>query len=65
VDVSDTSERLAFSVELIADAANASRPLNGADCGHLIVTGRNHFQPERFSFDLRTILCRRVDDCDG
>lgn len=58
-------ERLAFALELLVDASNASRPLKGCNRGHLVVAERNHFQPEALSCDLKTLTCRRVDDCDA
>ncbi len=58
-------ERLAFSLELLANAGAQERPLRGCDNGHLVVGHNNHFQAEAFAFDLRTLTCRRVDDCDG
>lgn len=58
-------ERLAFALNLLVDAAHQSRSLRGCDNGHLVVAERNHFQPEKFSYDLKTVTCRRVDNCDG
>lgn len=58
------TERLAFSLDLLANAANAPRPLAGCDNGHLVVGNNSHWAPEAFSFDLRTLTCQLVEHCD-
>ncbi len=59
------TERLAFSLLTLADAANAPRPITGCDNGHLVVNNNSHWQPEAFSVDLKTVTCRLVEDCDA
>jgi hypothetical protein len=59
------AELLAFSLDLLANAANAPRPLAGCDNGHLVVGNNSHWQPEAFSVDLRTLTCRLIENCNG
>lgn len=59
------TERLAFSLDLLANAADAPKPLAGCDNGHLVVANNSHWQPETFSFDLKTLTCRLVERCDA
>jgi hypothetical protein len=60
-----TEQRLAFSLDLLANAATAPRPLAGCEHGHLVVSGNTHWQPEALSVDLKTLTCRLVESCDA
>lgn len=60
-----SEERLAFSMQLLADAKNAPRPIAGCPQGHLVVAGRTCWRPEALSEDLRTLTCVLVENCDG
>lgn len=60
-----TEQRLAFSLDLLANAATAARPLTGCDRGHLVVSGNTHWQPEAVSVDLKTLTCRLVESCNA
>jgi hypothetical protein len=54
------ARRLAFSLDLLIGAGSKEQPLAVCDAGHLVVRGDTHWQPERLSFDFRSLLCREV-----
>jgi hypothetical protein len=59
--VSDDPERLAFSLDLLAHAETAPRPLSVCEDGHLVVAGNTHWAVDRLSIDLKSLVCRLVD----
>lgn len=58
-------ERLAFSLELLLNAGEASKPLAVCEEGHLVVASRTHYAPERLTTDLKSLLMRWVEGCEA
>jgi hypothetical protein len=56
-----TDELLAFSLTFLTSAKEASLPLEVCKDGHLVVRGNTHWQVERLSNDLTSVLCRMAD----
>lgn len=54
---------LPFTLEWLAEAGRASKPLTVCAAGHLVVSGRSHWAASHFSPDLRSLYCAPVD-CD-
>lgn len=57
-------QRLAFQLELLVNADQATKPLAVCAVGHLVVAGNTHWQVERLT-DLRSLQCRMVDACNA
>lgn len=58
-------ERLAFSLALLANAAEAPKPLSACQHGHLKVNNNTCWKPISYSRELRTLLHEAVESCDG
>lgn len=58
------AEELAFSLDLLAQADTAPRPLTVCGAGHLVVNGNTHWAPRRYDFALRTLLHEMIPACD-
>lgn len=56
-------EPMPFTLEWLAEAARAKRPLATCPAGHMVVRSNTHWTPLRFSDDLRALWCEPVD-CD-
>lgn len=56
---------LAFSLALLANAADAEKPLTSCSRGHLRVAHRTCWRPVSYSAELATLLHEPVDDCEG
>lgn len=56
-----TDDRLSFSLELLANADQAPKPLSVCDDGHLVVAGRTHWQPVALDGPLRSLICDWVE----
>ena len=59
------AELLAFSLDLLANADRAPRPLSVCEHGHLVVNGNTHWAPLRLDRDLCTLTCQMVESCDA
>lgn len=57
-------DRLAFSLDLLATARTNAHPLTVCEAGHLVVRGNTHWQPEKLTTDLKSLLCQMVETCD-
>ncbi len=56
---------LAFNFDLLASAGAEPRPLSICADGHLVVAGRSHYVPVRFTADRRSVVCAWVDHVEG
>jgi hypothetical protein len=56
-----TEKPLAFSLDLLAEAAKQTPPLTACPDGHLLIRGRSCWNPVRFSADLRALYCVPVE----
>lgn len=58
-------ERLAFSLVLLANAADAPKPLSACEYGHLKVSNNTCWKPIAYSAELKTLIHEAVESCDG
>ena len=59
------ADKLAFSLAMLANAAEAPKPITACEHGHLKVNNNSCWKPTTYSFELRTLLHEAVDTCDG
>jgi hypothetical protein len=59
--VTQPRDELAFSLDMLASGGTITRPLSVCDDGHLVVVGRTHWAPVRFSPDRRAVVCAWVE----
>ncbi len=64
VVVDEPARTLAFSLTLLANAAEAPKPLTSCHRGRLRVAGRSWWQPISYAPDLTALLHEAVD-CDA
>lgn len=54
-------ETIRFSFDMLAGAALNQAPLTSCKDGHLVVSGRTHWQPIAVDEFLRGLVCRWVE----
>lgn len=54
-------DTIRFSFEMLAGSATNQAPLTVCPDGHLVVSGRTHWQPLAIDENLRGLICRWVE----
>lgn len=58
-------DRIAFPLETLLAAGEATQPLSVCAEGHLVVAGRTHWKPEALDPTMRSLVCDWIEVCTG
>ena len=55
---------MAFPLDLLAGARINAQPLDVCAAGHLVVRGRGHYRPLKFTADFKSVVCARAEHAE-